>query len=89
MLNFENDESSGRQGELTPDISIQLRSYRVKNVGKLIFATLNINSIRNKFDELKSLIIGNIDVLVVTETKLDDSFPSAQFLFRVIQLHIG
>ena len=61
------------------DISTQLRSYRVRNVGKLIFATLNINSIRYKFDELKSLIIGNIDVLVVTETKLDDSFPTAQF----------
>ena len=48
-------------------------------MGKLIFATLNINSIRNKFHELKSLITGNIDVLVVTETKIDDSFPTAQF----------
>ena len=62
-----------------PDISIQLRNYRVRNVGKLIFATLNINSIRNKIEELKSLITGNIDVLVVIETKLDDSFPTAQF----------
>ena len=48
-------------------------------MGKLIFATLNINSIRYKIDELKSLITGNIDILVVTETKLDDSFPNAQF----------
>ena len=51
-------------------------------MGKLIFATLNINSIRNKFEELKSLIVGNIDVLIVTETKLDDSFPSPQFFIQ-------
>jgi exonuclease III len=61
------------------DPMINLRDYRIKHVGKLIFATLNINSIRYKFDELKSLISGNIDVLVVTETKLDDSFPTVQF----------
>ena len=78
----ENDVSSNCEGESVPDIHDQLRSYRVRNVGKLIFATLNINSIRNKFDELKYLIVGNIDVLVVTETKLDDSFPAPQFFIQ-------
>ena len=34
---------------------------------------------RNKFDDLKEVIIGNLDVLVVTETKLDSTFPSEQF----------
>ena len=34
---------------------------------------------RNKFDELASLVSKNIDVLVVNETKLDLSFPSEQF----------
>ena len=34
---------------------------------------------RNKFDELASLVSKNIDVLVVNETKLDSSFPSEQF----------
>ena len=83
---LENVVSSNYQGEPNvqgePDISIQLRSYRVRHVGKLIFATLNINSIRYKFDELKSLITDNIDILVVTETKLDESFPTAQFFIE-------
>ena len=61
------------------DIETQLRFYRTKNLGKLIFSTLNINSLRNKFEEVKSLISGNIDVLVLNETKLDSSFPSEQF----------
>ena len=61
------------------DFSNSLRTYRISNVGKIIIATLNINSIPNKFDELKMVISGNIDVLVLTETKLDDSFPTGQF----------
>jgi len=66
--NIDNDNSQEMENDL--------KSYRVKNVGKIIIATLNINSIRNKLEQLKMLISGNIDVLVITETKLDDSFPT-------------
>ena len=39
-----------------------------------------MNSFLDKFDELKILCNSTIDVLlVVTETKLGDSFPSFQF----------
>ena len=41
---------------------------------------MNINTINNKFEQLKYIIKNNIDVLIVTETKLDSSFPSGQFL---------
>ena len=41
---------------------------------------LNINSIRNKFDLLKKIVAEEIDILMITETKLDDSFPGSQFL---------
>ena len=41
-------------------------------------AHLNINSLR-KFDLLVNQIIGNIDVLVISETKLDAFFPIEQF----------
>ena len=40
---------------------------------------MNINAINNKFQQLKYIIKNNIDVLIVTETKLDSSFPSGQF----------
>ena len=44
-----------------------------------MFAHLNINSLRNKYDLPTDLIKGNVDVLVISETKLDDSFPAGQF----------
>ena len=49
-------------------------------MNKLIFAHLNINSIRNKFEELISQVKGTVDVLMISETKIDDSFPIANFL---------
>ena len=40
-----------------------------------IFAHLNINSIRNKFEILSDQIKENIDALLVSETKINDRFP--------------
>ena len=39
---------------------------------------LNINSLRNKFDIRTDQITGNVDVMVISEKKLDDSFPESQ-----------
>ena len=49
---------------------------------KLILGHLNINSIQNKFEALKFIIGNNVDILLISETKLDGSFPSAQFLIK-------
>ena len=57
-----------------------LKSIRLSNANRLIIAQLNINSLRNKFDALKDIVMGNIDILVLTETKLDETFPNNQFL---------
>ena len=45
-----------------------------------LIAYLNINSVRNKIADLQ-IIIQNIllDYLVLSETKLDESFPNARF----------
>jgi len=59
-----------------------LNSYRVKNVNHLIVASLNINSIRYKFDQLKFLIKDNIDILVLQETKIDNTFPENNFFIE-------
>ena len=60
--------------------NINLKSLREENPDRPIFAQININSIPNKFQFLASQVINNVDVLLVSETKLDDSFPTAQFL---------
>ena len=43
---------------------------------------LNINSIRNKFKLFSSLIGGEIDILMISETKLDTTFPTNQFFIQ-------
>ena len=53
---------------------------RTKNPERVIIGNLNINSLPNKFEQLKDTVLKYVDVLVLTETKLDDSFPKAQFL---------
>ena len=57
-----------------------LNSLCKDNLDKLIFAHLNINSIRNKFDYLFEQIRGNVDILLVLEAKIDDSFPQGLFV---------
>ena len=48
-----------------------LSSIRIKNMNRLLIGNLNINFISNKFDQLKLSVQGNVDILVITETKLD------------------
>ena len=45
----------------------------------LNFCYLNINSVRNKFTDLQTIINRNVDIVLIAETKLDASFSSAQF----------
>ena len=41
-----------------------------------------MNSVRNKFEALTYIIDNNIDLLLISEIKLDDSFPTAQFQMK-------
>ena len=47
-----------------------------------IFAQINVNSIRNKFEALVNGVRGNVDILMISKTKTDDSFPPTQFLIE-------
>ena len=60
----------------------KLSIIRQRNIGKIIVARLNINPLRNKFDSLIDQITGRIDILMVSETKLDESFPIGQFVIE-------
>ena len=53
-----------------------LQNMRKDNLNKLFFAYLNINSIWNKFDSLADIIKENIDILMISEAKVDNSFPN-------------
>ena len=62
-----------------PDSYSSLKDLRCRNPNRVIFAHLNINSIRSKFDVLRDMVTKNIDILLISETKIDNSFPDAQF----------
>ena len=47
---------------------------QIRNTNKLIIANLNINFVRNKFERLKETVLKFIDILLVTDTKLDETF---------------
>ena len=50
---------------------------KIQYLEKIIVSHLNISSIRNKFDALSFITDNNINILLVSETELDNSFPSA------------
>ena len=56
-----------------------LENLRWKNKNCPIIAQLNINSLRNKLGFLSLQITKYVDILLLSETKLDDSFPTGQF----------
>ena len=41
---------------------------------------VNINSLPIKFVQLQEIVLKYVDILILTETKLDDSFPTSQFI---------
>ena len=55
---------------------------RKKNPNCILIAHPNINSIRNKFEMLKEVVGNKTDVLLTSETKLDNTFPLNQFILE-------
>ena len=64
------------------ECNITLKTMRRDNTNKLIFAHLNIYSIMNKFEFLATQVKGKIDALMISETKIDESFPKGNFLIE-------
>ena len=50
--------------------------------GFSIIGHLNVNCIRNKFEMLSMSVVQYVDILMLSETKLDSTFPSIQFLIN-------
>ena len=69
-------DSSG--SSIRSDCISRIKAIRTQNVN-VIIGNLNINSLSSKFDDLKVLMTGMFDILVITETKLDNTFPVSQF----------
>ena len=59
-----------------------MRHCSFKYVNNVVNRHLNINALANKFDALKFIIRDTLDILIVVETKIDDSFPELQFVIE-------
>ena len=59
-----------------------LKFFSQENIDKIIFVCLNINSVRNKIDQLSSMIEGHTDVRMASEPKMDNIFPNGLFLIE-------
>ena len=55
-------------------------------MNRLLIGNLNINSISNKFDQLKCFVQGKVDILVITVTELDSTFHTSRFIANHIAL---
>ena len=60
--------------------NIILKTCKLNNVNRISIGHININSLRNKFDALSEIIKNNIGILMISETKIDDSFPLNEFI---------
>ena len=68
------------------DVKPCLCRLKLRNVNRLIFGQININSIRNNSELLFSLVSNNNDVLLISETKIDNTFPVSQFCVPVYSI---
>ena len=60
-----------------------LRENRLKYVNKPLICYLNTNSLRNKIVDLREIILElSFDYLALSETKIDQSLPTAQFYIK-------
>ena len=71
----------------TLDAKSRLKEMKAQLSDKLILGHLNMNSTRNNFEALKFIIDDNIDIILISETKLDDSFHSAQISIEDFSAH--
>ena len=53
-----------------------LNDVREKIISRPVIGQLNINSIRNKFHFLESVASKHLDILLISEAKIDESFAS-------------
>ena len=87
MSNVENENPSNIANSDIDELDpiTKLSTIRVKNRRGLIMAHLNMNSIRTKFGDLKFLISNNVDILIISETKIDESFQQASFKWKILK----
>ena len=77
----ENEESSE-----SPLFLNELKATCLANINRLMIGHINTNSIRNKFEIHLNSIKGNLDILMISEIKLDSTFLLINSLLKVMRV---
>ena len=72
--------SNNANSKLELSCITNIENVRREKIDNVIIGTLNINSLSPKFDNLKVLLSGMFDILTITETKLEDTYPFHNFI---------
>ena len=86
---YSNDSTDNAKDSNTTaynDPSHILKEIKAKHENRIVVVHLNINYIYQTFEALKTLVDNNIDILMISETKIDESFP---FNFKLIAIETG
>ena len=63
--------------------------FRVDQINSTTIMTNKnrLNSVTNKFSSLQQNFLSKIDILLLSETKIDDSFPDSQFFAKGFKMY--
>ena len=61
------------------DVFPSVTAHRLQNAKNVTIGALNVNYLRNKIGAVQELITNNIDICLLSETKIDETFPNQQF----------
>ena len=78
MENFQNTNTSNEANSENN----ALKNLRLKNSNKVIIGHTNTNSRRNKFELLTEMVQDKVDLVMVSETKINSSFPKVQLYMK-------
>ena len=85
--NKSNESFLSESSDTLNDDLIGLSKQRLTYPKNLIIGHLNINSVRNKFSSLQQTVLSKTDILLLSETKIDNPFPDSQFFAEGFKIY--
>ena len=85
--NKSNESFLSESSDTLNDDLIGLSKQRLTYPKNLIIGHLNKNSVRNKCSSFQQTTLSKTDILVLSETNIDDSFPDSQFFAEGLKMY--
>ena len=77
---MKNQSNIGSMNNASLNSLSEISELRLCNVNRVLIGKLNINFMRNKLNQLRDTVLKYNHILILTETKLNETFLISQFL---------